>query len=168
MHANKSINIQVMKSKIKRQEKIRNIISEKTISSQEELVKELHKCGINITQATLSRDMKQMKITKTTTADGMYRYMLPQNSAIRRTIAPQTISEMMSGTGFLTLKVSGNIAVVRTKPGYASSIAYHIDTANLAGVLGTIAGDDTIFLVLDETTDREDTVKKLAGILNPQ
>lgn len=164
----KRINIHNMKTKTKRQENIRQIISEKEIRNQEELVMELRKVGIHVTQATLSRDIKQMKITKTPTVDGGYLYKLPESNTIRRRPAPQTISEMMSGTGFLTLKVSGNIAVVRTKPGYASSIAYHIDSASIAGILGTIAGDDTILLVFDEAIDKETTVKSLANILNPE
>ncbi len=167
LQAYKRINIHNMKTKTKRQEIIRQIILEKEIRNQDELVKELRKVGIHVTQATLSRDIKQMKITKTPTVDGGYLYKLPESSTILRKTTQQTISEMMSGTGFLTLKVSGNIAVIHTKPGYASSIAYHIDSANIAGILGTIAGDDTILLVLDEAIDKEITVKSLSNILNP-
>jgi transcriptional regulator of arginine metabolism len=162
------INIHFMKTKKERLEYVRMILSEKEIGSQEELLVELRKVGHNVTQATLSRDMKKMKVTKQPTSLGGYCYKLPETSIVRRSPVPQTISEMMNGTGFLTLRVSGNIAVVRTKPGYASSIAYHIDTANIAGILGTIAGDDTIFLALDEAGDKETTVRRLGEILRPE
>ena len=133
-----------------------------------ELLRELKKAGLDTTQATLSRDMKQMKVTKTPTIDGDYRYKLPENNVVRHIPTPQTITQMMTGTGFLSLRVAGNIAVVRTKPGYASSIAYHIDSANIAGIIGTIAGDDTIFLAIDDSPAKEETVKKLAEILSPE
>ena len=155
-----------MKAKEKRLEVIRSIVNEIDVCSQEDLQAILKKRGIVVTQATLSRDLRKLKVAKVPTADGNYIYKLPENSIVRRVHTPQYVGEMMSTSGFLSLRVSGNIAVVRTTPGHASSIAYHIDSANIPGILGTIAGDDTIFITLDEAEDRGDTVRQLGEIFN--
>lgn len=138
-----------MKNKANRQEAIKMIISSHEIGNQDELLKELSEIGFELTQATLSRDLKQLKVAKAIASDGKYIYVLPNNIMYRR-FFEKTTGEVPVNNGFISLQFSGNIAVVRTRPGYASMIAFDIDNRNLSEVLGTVAGDDTIMLVLQE------------------
>ena len=107
-----------MKKKANRLDAIKMIISSKELGSQEELLQELNREGYELTQATLSRDLKQLKVAKAASMNGKYVYVLPNN--------------------------------ISTRPGYASSMAYDIDNNEFSDILGTIAGDDTIMLVLRE------------------
>ena len=125
------------------------IISSKEVGSQEELLQELNREGFELTQATLSRDLKQLKVAKAASMNGKYVYVLPNNIMYKRS-TDQSAGEMLRNNGFISLQFSGNIAVIRTRPGYASSMAYDIDNNEFSEILGTIAGDDTIMLVLRE------------------
>lgn len=142
-----------MKKKANRLDAIKLIISNKEISCQEELLKELTQEGFELTQATLSRDLKQLKVAKAASMNGKYVYVLPNNIMYKRNV-DQSTSEMMLNNGFKSLHFSGNLAVIKTRPGYASSIAYDIDNRQFEDILGTIAGDDTIMLVLREDIDQ--------------
>ncbi|WP_071147323.1 arginine repressor [Bacteroides ihuae] len=138
-----------MKKKANRLDAIKMIISSKEIGSQEELLQELSKEKFKLTQATLSRDLKQLKVAKAASMNGKYVYVLPNNTMYKRA-NDQSTSEMLMNNGFVSLQFSGNIAVIKTRPGYASSMAYDIDNHEFSDLLGTIAGDDTIMLVLRE------------------
>ncbi len=149
------INIQYMKIKDRRLEAIKLIISSKEIGSQEELLEELKEEGFLLTQATLSRDLKQLKVAKAASMNGHYVYVLPNETMYKRVHKPLPAREMMGASGFQSIRFSRNIGVIRTRPGYASSIAYNIDNSDIPEILGTIAGDDTIIIVLKEGTDRK-------------
>ena len=138
-----------MKKKANRLDAIKMIISSKDIGSQEELMQALGKEGFQLTQATLSRDLKQLKVAKASNTNGKYIYVLPNNIMYKRP-NEQSASEMLMNSGFVSLQFSGNIAVIRTRPGYASSMAFDIDNRENPAILGTIAGDDTIMMVLRE------------------
>ena len=114
-----------MKKKANRLDAIKMIISSKDVSSQEELLQALSKEGFELTQATLSRDLKQLKVAKAANMNGKYVYVLPNNIMYKRS-NDQSASEMLMTSGFVSLQFSGNIAVIRTRPGYASSMAYDI------------------------------------------
>lgn len=154
-----------MKMKDRRLETIKMIISSQELGSQEEVLQELKKAGFTLTQATLSRDFKQLKIAKAASMNGQYVYVLPNETMYKRVHKPMSAMEMMQTPGFRSVDFSGNIAVVKTRPGYASSIAYNIDNSDVKEILGTIAGDDTILIVLKEGTDREDVLRGLSGIV---
>ena len=139
-----------MKSKNSRLDSIKMIISSKEIGNQEELLRELYKEGFRLTQATLSRDLKQLKVAKAASMNGNYVYVLPNNTMYKRVKDPASASEMLRYNGFVSIEFSGNIAVIKTRPGYASSLAYDIDNHAFHEILGTIAGDDTILLVVRE------------------
>ena len=124
-------------------------------------MKALRKEGFNVTQATLSRDMKQLKVAKAAMANGKYIYVLPTETMYKRV----TAREMLLTSGFLSITFSGNIGVIRTRPGYASSIAYNIDSSDCKTILGTIAGDDTIFIVLAEGAKEKEVKDELGYIL---
>lgn len=154
-----------MKNKNSRLEVIKMILSSQEISSQEALLMELDKAGFRLTQATLSRDLKQLKVVKATTASGDYAYMLPGGQTYRRVSDAHLTMTESYRAGLLSVKFSGNILVMHTLPGHASHIAYDIDNAKIDEFIGTIAGDDTIFLVMAENVEPGAALKRLAEVV---
>ena len=154
-----------MKNKNQRLDSIKIIISSKEIGSQEELLQELVKEGFHVTQATLSRDLKQLKVAKAASMNGNYVYVLPNNTMYKRMTDPQSASEMLRHNGFVSIDFSGNIAVIKTRPGYASSLVYDIDMHNFREILGTIAGDDTIMLIIREGCSHTNVKYTLSSII---
>ena len=154
-----------MKIKSSRLEALRLIISSQQLGSQEELLGALKKEGFKLTQATLSRDLKQLKVAKAATMGGNYVYVLPNESVYKRVSTPQSVKEMMQMPGFMSIKFSGNMAVIKTRPGYASSIAWNIDNNNIPSLLGTIAGADTIFIVIREGVSQREVIDALADVV---
>lgn len=155
-----------MKTKDRRLEVIKMIISGKEVGSQEEVLNELRKEGFTLTQATLSRDLKQLKVAKAASMNGKYVYVLPNETMYRRSHKPLSAGEMLSNPGFLSINFSGNLGVIKTRPGYASSIAYNIDNSNVPEILGTIAGDDTIIIVLREGVDHNALIDGINDIVD--
>ncbi len=154
-----------MKTKKNRLETLRLIISSQHMGSQDELLSALQKEGFQLTQATLSRDLKQLKVAKASTLNGNYVYVLPNDTMYKRVSTPGNIREMMQSSGFLSINFSGNMGVIKTRPGYASSIAWNIDNSDMPQVLGTIAGDDTIFIVIKEGYTHQEIVDVLNEII---
>ena len=154
-----------MKVKSSRLETLKMLISSHELSSQEEVLKALSKEGYKLTQATLSRDLKQLKVAKAASMNGKYVYVLPNETMYKRVSNPRSLKEMMMTPGFLSINFSGNMIVIKTRPGYASSIAYNIDNHDIPEFLGTIAGDDTIFLVKKEDASEEALLKSLANAI---
>lgn len=154
-----------MRVKSNRMEVLKMLISSKELSSQDEVLKALSKEGYNITQATLSRDMKQLKVAKAASMNGKYMYVLPNETMYKRVASPATVKEMMQSTGFRSINFSGNMGVIKTRPGYASSIAYNIDSSDIPQILGTIAGDDTIFIVKRIGVSNEEVIEGLRHII---
>ncbi len=152
-------------NKSKRLDSIKMIISSKEIGSQEELLQELAKEGYELTQATLSRDLKQMKVAKAATTNGNYVYVLPNDTMYKRTIDVSSAGEMLLQSGFKSIDFSGNMAVIKTRPGYASSLAYDIDNREYKDIIGTIAGDDTILLVFRDGYSRNEIRQSLSQII---
>jgi transcriptional regulator of arginine metabolism len=153
-----------MKKKANRLDAIKLIISNKEICCQEDLLKELMREGFELTQATLSRNLKQMKVAKAASTNGKYVYVLPNDIMYKRNV-DQNAGNMIVNNGFKSLQFSGNIAVIKTRPGYASSIAYDIDNCDSKDIIGTIAGDDTIILVLREDANQENIRNFLSFII---
>lgn len=154
-----------MKVKNSRMEALKMLISSMELGSQEEVLQALEKEGFKLTQATLSRDLKQLKVAKAASMNGKYVYVLPNDTMYKRITRPRTAMEMLQSSGFLSISFSGNMGVIKTRPGYASSIAYNIDNSDSANIIGTIAGDDTIFIVIKEGSDKEDVMDDLRPIL---
>jgi transcriptional regulator of arginine metabolism len=126
------------------------------------LIQALAAVGYNLTQATLSRDLKQLKVAKTANHEGRYVYAMPGAHQHRAAEQRQALSFL--GDALLSIDFSGNIAVVKTAPGYASSMAYNIDNQSNRDILGTIAGDDTIMMVLREGVARQTISDYLADL----
>lgn len=154
-----------MKSKNSRLDAIKLIISSKEIGSQEELLQELSKEGYVLTQATLSRDLKQLKVAKAASMNGNYVYVLPNNTMYKRMTEQHSVHDMLRYNGFISIEFSANVAVIKTRPGYASSLAYDIDSKEFDEILGTIAGDDTIMLVMREGCTRTELKSALALVI---
>ena len=155
-----------MKPKNNRLETLRMIISSRELGSQEELLSALQHEGFQVTQATLSRDLKQLKVAKAATLRGSYVYVLPNDTMYKRVSTPGNIREMMTASGFISINFSGNMGVIKTRPGYASAIAWNIDSSDIPQILGSIAGDDTIFIVIGEGTSHEEITDAIRNLLN--
>ncbi len=154
-----------MKEKKDRIETIKMLISSKEMCCQDEVLDELVKEGFNVTQATLSRDMKLLKIAKASSMNGKYVYVLPNETMYKRVTQPKTAKQMLQAPGFVSINYSQNIGVIKTRPGYASAIAYNIDNSPIEEILGTIAGDDTIITILREGTDHTALEQQLFKII---
>ena len=154
-----------MKVKNDRLEALRLIISSQQLGSQDELLNALQKEGFKLTQATLSRDLKQLKVAKAATMAGSYVYVLPNETMYKRVNTPNSIREMMKVPGFVSINFSGNMGVIKTRPGYASSIAWNIDNSDIPEIIGTIAGDDTIFIVIKEGINYQDVTEALSDVV---
>ena len=154
-----------MKVKNSRLEALRLIISSQQFGSQEELLSALQGEGYKLTQATLSRDLKQLKVAKAASMSGNYVYVLPNETMYKRVSTPNSIREMMKVPGFISINFSGNMGIIKTRPGYASSIAWNIDNSDVPEILGTIAGDDTIFIVIKEGVKHQDVVEALTDVV---
>ncbi len=152
-----------MKKKVDRLGTIKMIISSQEIRLQEELMQELQKEGFNVTQATLSRDLKQLKVAKAANHQGNYVYVLPNDVMYRRQ-THQRVSDMLNASGFVSVDVAANIVVIHTRPGYASGMAYDIDNKKPEGVLGTIAGDDTIMMVTSRRLTKDQVMEILETV----
>ena len=153
------INIQyaLMKNRNERLMEIRRLIGNRNISSQEELMKMLEKQGYEMTQATLSRDLKYLKVAKMPDDREGYVYILPDKD--------QAVEEAeYSGqglSGLISLDFAQGMAILRTLPGHAGSIAYTLDNLGAYEIAGTIAGDDTILLIPRDGVSRSDLANLL-------
>ena len=154
-----------MKVKNSRMEAIKMLISSQELSSQEEVLHALEVEGFKLTQATLSRDLKQLKVAKAASMNGKYVYVLPNETMYKRISNPKSAMEMIQSPGFVSINFSGNIGVIKTRPGYASSIAYNIDNSNIPEIIGTIAGDDTIFIIIKESVFKRDVIDALNMVI---
>ena len=143
--------------KASRHDAILEIIAEKEIETQEVLTEHLKQRGYNVTQATVSRDIKQLRLVKKATERGSYKYAV-QSSLDTKTNAKY--SNIMRET-IISIKTAGNIVVVKTHTGMASAAAAAIDAVAGNIVVGTIAGDDTIFAA----TENEDAAKSFAAVV---
>ena len=145
-----------MGNKTERLNLIRRIVGEELIGSQEELIKRLADYGVQATQSTLSRDFKEVNISKMPHHSKGYIYVLSEKlgSEIAANIANL-------GDAIHDIKFSRNIAVISTKSGYASAVSVIIDALKSKNIIGTIAGDNNILLILHEEASREDVIAQL-------
>jgi len=150
-----------MKNKGARLQAIRRLIGKIKITSQEELLKLMIAEGFNMTQATLSRDLRYLKVSKMPDEENSYIYSLQEK-------VTGNTPELRSGfplNGFLSMQFAQGMGLIRTLPGFASGIASAIDTMNIREVAGTIAGDDTILLIPKDGSKKEEIITKLSGFI---
>jgi len=146
-----------MNTKEQRLRTISHIISNEIIRNQDDLIRSLAKKGLFFTQATLSRDMKELKIIKKHDENKRYVYSLPE---------PPSEKQETNDSEQFKIEFSGNLAVVKTRPGYAMAIAAEIDKHNPREIAGTIAGDDTILIIPREGYSREQVATALSHNIN--
>lgn len=149
--------------KSQRQAKIMEIISNKNVETQEQLLAELQNAGFHSTQATISRDIKELRIVKELTSFGTYRYC----------VSTKEVSSSFSGKlnsifreCITSFDYAQNIMVIHTLPGLASAAASAIDAMSLSVVLGTLAGDDTVFVVMRDSNAAATFCGEIKNLLN--
>lgn len=147
--------------KISRHAKILEIIEKNPTETQEELAEELKKNGYNITQATVSRDIKELKLVKVLDGDGIYRYasLKEQDSLLNERLVTVFAQSVLS------VDFSGNMVVVKTFSGAANAAAEAIDVLDFKEVVGTLAGDDTIFILVRNQENVEIVIDKLKKMM---
>ncbi|MBP1934195.1 transcriptional regulator AhrC/ArgR [Ammoniphilus resinae] len=123
--------------------KIREIIANHDIETQDELVDFLRSLGYNVTQATVSRDIKELHLVKVPTNDGRYKYSLPADQRFN----PQQKLKRTLMDSFISIDQADNLLVMKTMPGNAHAIGALIDNLDWEEILGTICGDDTILII---------------------
>lgn len=146
-----------MRNRNERLMEIRRLIGSRNISSQEELMKLLEKQGHELTQATLSRDLKFLKVAKMPDDSAGYVYLLPDKD---RAIENPDLQDPRYN-GLVSFEFAQGMAVIKTLPGHAGSIAYTMDNIGAYEIAGTIAGDDTILIIPRDGVSRRDLVNLL-------
>ncbi len=145
-----------------RQEKMLELISRYEIDTQDELIARLRENGYEVTQATVSRDIRELKIAKMTTGKGTYRYVLPRqldNSNKGMKLSAALVDSITR------VDYACNIVVLRTYPGLANAVAVGIDSMNLQQILGCVAGDDAIMIVTRDEESASDLCERLHELL---
>ncbi|MDR0669307.1 MAG: ArgR family transcriptional regulator [Treponema sp.] len=148
-----------MKERLARLKLVRHLIKTRRIESQEVLLELLQKEGYPVTQATLSRDLKSLKVGKIPDGGGGYIYSLPGDGEWRE-MTHAYIQDFLRG--YISIESSGNIVVIKTCSGHSDSVALALDNLGLDDVLGTIAGrDNTVFAVLREGITGQDFMNRM-------
>ncbi len=140
--------------RVKRLRLIVNVLNAQVIENQLQLTKALRLQGVDVTQATLSRDLKDLRAEKKVMEDGNFKYVVPSNPVVEKRVLGIDSDLMKMST--LSLDFCGQFAVVKTRPGFANAVAYNLDSRGSAILLGTLAGDDTILLIPREGVTREE------------
>lgn len=140
-----------MKERQQRLQLIKRILKEQRITSQEQLLGFLQREGYNVTQATLSRDLKLLKVGKVSAGAEGYAYTLPSEEE-RRESERSYVEDFQRG--YVSFALSGPVAVVRTLTGHADSVAIALDNLGIPEILGTVAGNDTVIAVVREGTTK--------------
>ena len=147
--------------KVARHEKIKELIQQYDIDTQEELASRLNEAGFKVTQATVSRDIRALKMMKVTGKDGKSRYVILQE-------LPTEMGEIYTRVlhdALLTIDQGQNILVIRTVPGMAMGVAAALDALNWEEILGSIAGDDTVMCVARTLEEASSVAERLKSIL---
>ncbi len=148
--------------KQKRQEKIIELVEKQEIGTQEELAEALNRAGFPVTQATVSRDIRELKLTKISTGTGTQKYVVLRNHESH--LSDKYIRVLREG--FLSMDNAQNILVVKTVAGMAMAVAAALDAMNFSEIVGSIAGDDTIMIAvrtLEDTYVVMDKIRAFCG-----
>lgn len=144
----------------KRIQDIVNILNTKKISSQRMLLEELKSLGYNVTQSTISRDLKKLRLIKKRNLSGEEFYAIDNNVLLEKKVASFDKLILKFKENVVSIKNTNNIIVIKTYPGEAQGVAATIDSMNFEEILGTVAGDDTIICIADNV----ENTKKLTEI----
>ena len=146
-----------------RQTMILNIIAKKDIETQFQLLDELERAGIRCTQATVSRDIKQLHLYKELTPGGRYKYVFPRVHEIQNYSDRLSTIFKESITSFVSAQ---NIVVIKTLPGLAPAVCSALDGMNIRNLAGTLAGDDTAFLAMFDAGAAEELCREISSMLD--
>ena len=149
--------------KVSRQAKILELIAENEIETQEEIARLLNESGYNVTQATVSRDLRELKLTKVTVERGRQKYIELQQPGTENKMIDKYVRILQNG--FVSVDNAMNIIVIRTVAGMAMAVAAALDALHIDGIVGSIAGDDTIMCAVRTLKDTENVIKKLRRII---
>lgn len=141
--------------------KIRELITENEIETQDELVDALHELGYNVTQATVSRDIKELHLVKVPLTDGRYKYSLPADQRFN----PLEKLKRLMRDAFIRMDEANNLLVLKTLPGNANALGALIDNLDWEEILGTICGDDTILIICKDNTSASETQERFLEML---
>ena len=159
-----------LSTKIARQTKIKELISRSCVRSQAELAQRLSAEGVSVTQGTLSRDLVELGAVRVRSAEGTLIYAVPSDGPQRSLQADQAETTTMARLAALcrdllvSAQASANLVVLRTPPGAAQFLASAIDQSGTPGIMGTIAGDDTIMVIASEATSGAEVADYFAGL----
>ncbi len=149
--------------KVSRQAKILELIAENEVETQEEIARLLNESGYNVTQATVSRDLRELKLTKVTVERGRQKYIELQQPGTENMMIDKYVRILQNG--FVSVDNAMNIIVIRTVAGMAMAVAAALDALHIDGIVGCIAGDDTIMCAVRTMKDTENVIKKLRKII---
>lgn len=149
--------------KVSRQAKILELIAENEIETQEEIARLLNESGYNVTQATVSRDLRELKLTKVTVERGRQKYIELQRPGSENLMIDKYVRILQNG--FVSVDNAMNIIVIRTVAGMAMAVAAALDALHIDGIVGCIAGDDTIMCAVRTMKDTENVIKKLRKLI---
>ncbi len=144
-----------------RHDKIIEIIATNVVETQEQLATLLKEAGYDVTQATVSRDIRQMKLTKQATEDGRYKYVY--TTADSDVMQDKYVSVLKAG--FVSMDVAQNLLVIKTVSGMAMALAAAIDALNFPQVVGCIAGDDTIMIAIKSNEEAKEIMEELRALM---
>lgn len=150
-------------SKQTRQKAMKDLIHEFEIDTQEELCERLNALGFDTTQATVSRDIRELKIKKIT-FDGKHKYVLEQDLQTENMMGNRGSYQQVLKTSILSIDHAENIIVVKTVPGMAMAAGAAIDDLKIEGIMGCIAGDDTIFLAIKKADLAEGIIGEIKHV----
>jgi transcriptional regulator of arginine metabolism len=149
-------------AKPQRQHRVARILEQEAVTSQAQLVERLAAEGVLATQATVSRDLEDLGAVKVRVPGGETVYAIPDHAKDR--IAPEEHLSRVLGDWVVEVAYSANLVVVRTPPGSAHVVGSAIDRAGLPGILGTVAGDDTLLVVASERTGGAEVARRLGAL----
>ncbi len=153
--------------KSQRHQMILKLVADGKIDTQESLQDELSKNGFIVTQATISRDIRELSIIKTVTPDGSYKYSIPSLKKAEIKNSGSVVLGLINDA-VLNADYSGNTVVVKCHTGMAQAVCAKLDSTGIENVVGTLAGDDTIFILMRTENDAERLMKELNSILSSQ
>ncbi len=148
--------------KTSRHAQIRRIIENENIGTQEELVKKLNEAGFAVTQATSSRDIKELRLTKMATDTGEIRYVIPPSDTpgVNNGKFVRVLSE-----AFVSMEQAENLLIIKTASGMAMAAAAALDSLKIGGVVGCIAGDDTIMCAIKTKSEVQEVMRTIEKFL---
>ncbi len=148
--------------KVGRQSKIIELINKHDIETQEELAELLNSAGYNVTQATISRDIRELKLTKVAVDDGKQKYIVLNNA---ETGLSEKFVRVLKD-GFVSMDMAQNIIVIKTVSGMAMAVAAALDALHIQGIMGCIAGDDTLMCVIKTAEETITVMEKMNKLIN--